>query len=137
MGTPERGKDWYLMINTATVASPNFVRVGGQRNSPFERGTTSIDTTDKESEGLESNLAGNRNWSISGDFLCQTDDAGWQELEKIWETDQKQAHVRLVRADGVTYTGLATMETFNLDNAHDGAVLCSCSFKGSGAITKA
>jgi predicted secreted protein len=70
-------------------------------------------------------------------LICQTDDVGWQELESTWETDQKQAHIRLVTAAGVTYTGLATMTSFAVDEPHDGAVSCSVSFTGSGAITKA
>lgn len=137
MGTPERGVDWYLSVNTGTIAVPVWTRVGGQRNSPFDRTTDEIDTTDKESSGLKSNLAGLRGWSISCDLLCQTDDAGWQELESVWETDQQQAHLQLTRADATTYSGLATMTSFSIDEAHDGAVMCSCSFTGNGVLTKA
>ena len=137
MGTSERGVDWYLMVNTGTVAVPVWTRVGGQRNSPFDRTTDFLDTSDKESEGAKSGLAGMRGWSMSCDLLCQTDDSGWQELEDVWETNQKLAHIRLVRADGVTYTGQAVMTSLAIDPPHDGVVGCSCSFEGATVLVKA
>jgi predicted secreted protein len=96
-----------------------------------------MDTSDKESSGMKSGLAGMRGWTMSLDLLCQTDDSGWQELEDIWETDRKLAHMRIVRADAVTYTGQAVMSSLSIDPPHDGVVGCAVSFEGADPLVKA
>ena len=136
MVEPTRGQDWLLQVNTNTVASPVWTDIGGQRGLSLDRNMDEIDTTDKNNAGHKESLPGLRGWSIDLDGLVEFDN-GFAELESVWETNHKRAHIRLVRSDAVTYTGQATMTSLVMDAPLDDAATCSVSFTGAEALVKA
>jgi len=129
-----KGAAVFVYINTGTVGSPVWTKVGGQREATFDRGSAVIDVTDKDSAGNEEHLPGDRNWGISfGAFLIE-DNAGWLAVEAAFDGSlQKQYQFRTV---GFNYMGEATVESLSMAGAKGDAGVTSFTLKGTGALTK-
>jgi len=129
-----KGIDIYLKVNTGTVGSPVWTKVGGQKDATFDRGSATIDTTDKDSAGDEEHLPGVRNWGVSFDAFLIEDDAGFLEVETAFDAGtQKQFQII---TPGYAYMGTATIESLSMSAAQADAGICSFSLKGTGAFTK-
>jgi TP901-1 family phage major tail protein len=137
MADPTRGQDYFLYINTATVASPSWQLIGGQRDATLNRGTEEIDVTDKNNSGWKENLAGLRSWSIDLDMLVELGDTGLTKLEDVFHTNQAQAHIKLEDADLNTYIGLCTITDFSWGLPLADAATASVSLSGSGELARA
>lgn len=129
-----KGAAVFVYINTGTEGSPVWTKVGGQREATFDRGSSVIDVTDKDSGGDEENLPGDRNWGISfGAFLIE-DNAGWLAVESAFDGSlQKQYQFRTV---GFNYMGKATVESLSMAGAKGDAGVTSFTLKGTGALAK-
>jgi len=129
-----KGAAVFVFVNTGTVGSPTWTKVGGQREASFDRGAAVIDTTDKDSGGDEEHFAGDRNWGISfGAFLIE-EDAGWLEVETAYNAGTlKQFQFR---TPGFNYMGTASVESLSVTGAKGDAGVAAFTLKGSGALTK-
>lgn len=129
-----KGLNIYLKVNTGTVGSPTWTKVGGQKDATFDRGAATIDTTDKDSGGDEEHLPSTRNWSISFDAFLIEDNAGFLEVESAYDGgDLKQFQVITPAA---VYMGLASVESLSIAAALGDAGIASFTLKGSAALAK-
>ena len=129
-----KGSAVFVYVNTGTEGSPVWTKVGGQKDATFDRGSATIDTTDKDSGGDEEHLPGDRNWGISFSSFLVEDDAGWLEIETAYGAGtQKQFQFR---TPAYNYMGKATVESCSLTGAKGDAGVASLTLKGTGALTK-
>lgn len=129
-----KGLNIYLKVNTGTVGSPTWTKVGGQKDATFDRGAATIDTTDKDSGGDEEHLPSTRNWSISFDAFLIEDNAGFLEVESAYDAGElKQFQVITPAA---VYMGLASVESLSIAAALGDAGIASFTLKGSAALAK-
>lgn len=129
-----KGTDIYLKVNAGTVGSPNYQKVGGQKDATFDRGVSTIDVTDKDSGGDEAHLVGNRNWSITFDaFLIETNEY-WLDIEQSYDAGTQLLYQIVTPTH--TYTGTATVESLSMSAAQADAGIVAFTLKGTGALTK-
>ncbi len=129
-----KGTDVYLKVNTGTEGSPVWTKVGGQKDATFDRGSGTIDVTDKDSQGWEENLPGNRNWSISFESFIIEDDAGFLEIEDAFD-NQTQKQFQII-TPGYAYMGKATVEALSMAGPNADAGTFSFTLKGTGSLSK-
>ncbi len=129
-----KGLNIYLKVNTGTVGSPTWTKVGGQKDATFDRGHATIDTTDKDSGGDEEHLASTRNWGFSFDAFLIEDDAGFLEVEAAFDAGTLKQFQFIT--PGFAYMGLASVESLSIAAALGDAGVASFSLKGSAALTK-
>lgn len=129
-----KGTDVYLKVNTGTEGSPVWTKVGGQKDATFDRGTSTIDVTDKDSSGWEENLPGTRNWSISFDAFLIEDDAGFLEIEGAHD-DNLQKQFQIITPTH-TYMGKATVEGLSFAGPDGDASVVSFTLHGTSSLQK-
>ena len=129
-----KGLDIYLKVNAGTVGAPNFQKVGGQKDFSFDRGLSTIDVTDKDSEGHEEHLPGIGNWSITFDTFFIEDNAYWLDVEESYDARTQLLYQIITEAH--IYQGTATVESLSLSGPLADAGVVSFSLKGTGALTK-
>lgn len=130
-----KGLDIYLMVNAGTPTVPNYQKVGGQKDATFDRGLSTIDTTDKDSEGHETHLVGIRNWSISFEAFLIENDEYWLDIENSYNAGTQLLYQIVTPAH--TYTGTATVESLSMSGPLGDAGVVAFTLKGTGALTKA
>jgi len=129
-----RGLDVYLKVNTGTVGSPVWTKVGGQRGATITPGLSDIDVTDKDNEGWMDNLAGLRSFDVEFDAFLIEDDAGFLEVKKgFWE--RKDLHCQII-TPAKTYTGLFRLTEMPMEAPHDDAASVSFTLKNIGPIVE-
>jgi len=128
------GKDYTLYLNTGTVILPEWVKIGGQRNSPLKQKADTIDVSNKSTGGYKATLAGVKSWDISLDGLALIDDPGCDALEYAYD-NSKQVNIKLERPDKKYKTGWASVTEFSLDTDYSKEATISGSLQGIGAIS--
>ena len=129
-----KGLNIYLKVNTGTVGSPSWTKVGGQKDATFDRGAGTIDTTDKDSGGDEEHLASTRNWGFSFDAFLIEDNAGFLEVEAAYDAGTLKQFQLITPAH--TYMGTASVESLSVAASLGDAGIASFTLKGSGALAK-
>ena len=129
-----KGLNIYLKVNTGTVGSPTWTKVGGQKDATFERGAATIDTTDKDSGGDEEHLASTRNWSIGFDAFLIEDNAGFLEVEAAYNAGTLKQFQIITPA--ATYMGIASVESLSISATLGDVSVASFGLKGSAALAK-
>lgn len=129
-----KGLDIYLKVNTGTIGSPVWTKVGGQRDASFDRGMSTIDVTDKDSAGNEEHLTGISNWAVSFDAFLIEDNAGFLEIEQA--CDAREQRQFQVITPTYTYMGLGSIESLSMSGPLSEAGVCSFSIKGTAGLTK-
>jgi TP901-1 family phage major tail protein len=138
-----QGKNALLFVNAgegATVESPNWLLVGGQRNSALEMSADEIDVSDKGSGGWGDTLAGTKTWSISLESIMVIGDIGAQAIKQAFLNDQEIQIMRWRRSSEAGYlgeaeTGWVTVTEFSDDAPHDDAMTLTGTLNGRGAPT--
>lgn len=125
------GTPIYLSVD---VGTETWRVVGGQKDATFDRGVGTIDITNKQSQGDEEHLVGNRNWSVSFDALLIEDDEGWLAIEAAYDA-KEQLPYKFV-TPGFDYKGTATVESMSIAAPDADAAVVSLTLKGTGALTK-
>jgi TP901-1 family phage major tail protein len=131
---PKSGVTILLQVENAGVPG-TYRTLGGQRGATLNRGTSTSDSTSKDSAGWEESLPKHRNWSINADALLLTDDLAYGDLKTAWRNGT-QLNVR-VEDSGATETGKATLTEFPLEAPHDDVATISITLQGSGALVSA
>ena len=129
-----KGIDVYLKVNTGTEGSPVWTKVGGQKDASFDRGQSTIDVTDKDSEGNEEHLTGIKNWSLSFDAFLIEDNEYWLDIEDSFDAQTQLLYQIITPAH--TYTGTATVESLSMSGPLADAGVVSFTLKGTAALTK-
>jgi len=134
MATKVKGLDIFLKVNAGTEGDPNFQKVGGQKDASFERGLSTIDVTDKDSEGNEEHLTGIKNWGISFDaFLIEADEY-WLDIEASYEARTQLLYQIVTPVH--TYQGKATVESLSMTGPSADAGVVAFSLKGTAKLEK-
>lgn len=131
----EAGKDTMLYVDDgAGTSTPNWVIVGGQRNSPVDRSADEIDASDKTTEGWKKTVPGLKSWSVSYSGLIIRSDKGLNVLRACFDND-KEAHVKTAYPDGSYDSGWCYVTSFSTDYAHDGLATLTATLSGVGKLT--
>lgn len=128
------GKNLLLYIaygEGATVESPIWNLVGGQRNSPLSMSADEIDASDKSSGGWGETLQGTKTWSIEQECVYKVNDNGFDIMRYAF---LKDIPVYLMRRDknGNAVKGFANITEFSDDNPHDDVATATVTFSGIG-----
>ena len=128
------GKNLLLYIaygEGATVESPIWNLVGGQRNSPLSMSADEIDASDKSSGGWGETLQGTKTWSIEQECVYKVHDNGFDIMRYAFLND---IPVYLMRRDknGNAVKGFANITEFSDDNPHDDVATATVTFSGIG-----
>ena len=129
-----KGIDIYLKVDTNPGGAPSYQKVGGQKDATFDRGLSTIDTTDKDSAGHETHLPGIRNWSISFEAFLIEDNQYWLDIEASYDAGT-QLNYQIITPSH-TYTGTATVESLSMSAAQADAGMVAFTLKGSAGLTK-
>ena len=84
------GKNLLLYVaygEGATVESPIWNLVGGQRNSPLSMSADEIDASDKSSGGWGETLQGTKTWSIEQECVYKVNDNGFDIMRYAFLND--------------------------------------------------
>jgi predicted secreted protein len=130
-----KGIDIYVKVNTGTEESPVWTKVGGQKGASITFNLADVDVTDKDSNGWEENLPGNRSVEVEFDAFLIESDAGFVEMKKgFWE--RKDLHLQLITPTK-TYTGKFRLTEMPIEAPEDEAAGISFSLKATGAVVEA
>ena len=129
------GYDALVKVNTGTILSPVYTTVAAQDDAKLSMTGSSVDTTSKDGEGWESNLAGLLKWSLDfGSFFVPTDE-GFSLLANAFKKRQQvMVQVAVPGVVEVTYTGTATITDMSLDLSMKNAAKNSLKLDGSGPL---
>lgn len=128
------GKDFFLYVNTGTVAVPIWTLLGGQRGTTLSRSADEIDVSNKTTNGWKATKAGLRTWGIDLDGLVLLQDVGLQALEYAY-MNGKEINIRLLYPDGSAQTGWGSLTDFSMETPHDGEATISGTISGNGALS--
>ena len=128
------GKDYLVSVDKGTVTSPDWVLIGGQRNSALNRKADSIDVSHKTSGGWKSSKAGLKSWGIDLSGLVLLNNPGIEVLEQAFD-ESKGVHLKFQYPDGSYRTGWASITDFSFDVPHDGAATLKGTLEGNGALS--
>lgn len=129
------GKNVLLFINAgvgATVEKPNWLLIGGQRNSGAEMSADEIDVSDKTSEGWGDTLSGQKTWSMGLESIMVIGDLGVEAIKQAFLNDQEIQILRWQK-DGSAIMGWCSVTEFSDDAPHDDAVSLTGTLNGRGA----
>jgi predicted secreted protein len=127
------GTDVYIKVNTGTEGAPVWTKVGGQKDATMTKNLGAMDVTDKDSQGWEESLPGNKSIDLEFDGFLIEDDAGFLEMEKgFWE--QKELMLQLI-TPAKTYQGKFRLTKAPVKGPEGGAATASFSVKSNGLIT--
>ena len=96
-----------------------------------------IDTTNKDSGGWEANIAGKKNWAMSGDFVVDdTSTIAPDDLLTLLINGTYSA-VKYMNntSTAIYYEGSGKIDTFNLSAGTEAAPTGSFSIKGTGVLS--
>jgi predicted secreted protein len=131
-----KGLDVYLKVNTGTHASPVWTKIGGQSDATINFNRGKIEVTDKDSQGWEESLPGNRNLSVDCDCFLIEDDAGILEIFGGWvdAPDSVMLEAQVI-TKAKTYTGAYVFGKGGIKASEKDAAKFSFSLESSGVIT--
>lgn len=129
------GKDTMLYINKGKPEAPNWLLIGGQRNTPLSRKANTLDASHKASGGWGANVPGLKSWSVEYSGLQIESDEGLQILDYCF-TQGKQAHVKIAYPGGYYRTGWGFITAYSDDNAHDAIATVKVTIEGNGPISE-
>ncbi|WP_196602162.1 phage tail tube protein [Pectinatus frisingensis] len=131
----EAGKDTLLYLNKGTINAPDWLIIGGQRNTPLSRKANTLDASHKTSGGWGSTVPGLKSWSIDYSGLQIMSDEALQMIDYCFIND-KQVHVKIAYKNGSYRTGWAYITEYNDDNAHDAIGTVKITLEGNGPISE-
>jgi len=110
--------------------------IGGQQSGTFARTATGIDVTSKDTVGgYGESIPGQKAWTISGGGVFVDNDPAIALLEEKFDADEN-VNIGYTFDNGISYKGNATLTSFSIEAAHDGAVTVSYEFQGNGKPEK-
>nr|DAK02366.1 MAG TPA: major tail protein [Caudoviricetes sp.] len=128
------GKNVLLFLNYGegvTEENPNWLLVGGQRNSPLTMSADEIDASDKGSGGWGETLPGTKTWSIEQENVYKVNNVAAAALKYAFIND---VPVNIMRWDkyGNAMKGWCNITEFSDDNPHDDVATINITMSGVG-----
>lgn len=130
------GVDVLLKVKNGST----YVPVGGQKGASLKRSASTIDVTDKNSDGWAESMAGVKSWSLDCDAFVVLGDVTLELLHTAFDKRTAMEIELRVGADddsnGYTYTGSVVIVDFPEDYPQDDAVSISISLQGASPLVR-
>lgn len=134
MSEKMRGADVLVKVNTGTTEVPVWTTIGGQRDARVRRGTDSMDTTTKDSEGAyREEITTFINWTVSCDGLIVKADAGATALRNAWR-NRDILQVEVMWDDTGEERGPARLESLEEGAPYEDSATYSAELRGVGPL---
>lgn len=128
----QNGSDLLIYIGTGSTATP----IGWSRNCSISMSTQMSDATTKTNLGWSESIPTLKSWSIDTDGL-----GVWNEnIEEFMEIFNNRTPVQIsfkprnITTGDMIYSGLAFIESFDIEAPMEDGVTYKISLKGSGAL---
>lgn len=122
------------------AVSSTMTALGGQRGATLNRSASTIDTTDKNSDGWAESMAGVKSWSVDCDGFVVLGDTALEALHTAFNARTPiNIEIRVggdASATGYTYTGSAVIVDFPEEFPQDDAVTISLSLQGASPLVR-
>ena len=127
------GKDVLLSIDIA--ATPTVI--GYCTVNSITVNNTEVDATTKSTHPTRTlhTAASIQSYSISASGMCETADAGFQELKTVANSATPSDAFEFDDGDGETWAGNFQVSDFSWSGNHDGMAEWSATFSSTGAVT--
>lgn len=111
-------------------------KVGGQRGATLNRGSETLDVSNKATEGgWKEFIQGAKEWSIDCDGILIAEDVGFTALETAYLAGNL-VDIKIGDEAGWGYQGKAIITDFPIEAPYDDALTYSVTFQGTGALSK-
>lgn len=126
-----------LNILVSVKSGGEFKAVGGQRGATLNRGSETLDVSNKATGGAwKEFIAGAKEWSIDADGILIEDDTAFQLLETAYLSGDL-VEVKIGEDSGWGYTGMAIITDFPVEAPYDDALSYSMTLQGTGELKSA
>ena len=113
-----------------------FKVVGGQRNATLNRGSETLDVSNKATGGAwKEFIAGAKEWSVDGDGILIDGDEAFGLLEDAYLSGAL-VEVKIGDDSGWGFQGNAIITDFPVEAPYDDALSYSMTLQGTGALSK-
>ena len=110
--------------------------VGGQRNATLNRGSETLDVSNKATGGAwKEFIAGAKEWSVDGDGILIAGDEAFGLLEDAYLSGEL-VEVKIGDDSGWGFQGNAIITDFPVEAPYDDALSYSMTLQGTGALSK-
>ena len=110
--------------------------VGGQRNATLNRGSETLDVSNKAKGGAwKEFIAGAKEWSVDGDGILIDGDEAFGLLEDAYLSGEL-VEVKIGDDSGWGFQGNAIITDFPVEAPYDDALSYSMTLQGTGALSK-
>lgn len=110
--------------------------VGGQRNATLNRGSETLDVSNKATGGAwKEFIAGAKEWSVDGDGILIDGDEAFGLLEDAYLSGAL-VEVKIGDDSGWGFQGNAIITDFPVEAPYDDALSYSMTLQGTGALSK-
>ena len=110
--------------------------VGGQRNATLNRGSETLDVSNKATGGAwKEFIAGAKEWSVDGDGILIDGDEAFGLLEDAYLSGEL-VEVKIGDDSGWGFQGNAIITDFPVEAPYDDALSYSMTLQGTGALSK-
>jgi TP901-1 family phage major tail protein len=114
--------------------------IGGQTGASLSRSASTIDATDKTSEGWTTSMVGLKSWSVEAEGFVTLGNTGQELLETSFENREPvEVEIRIGatdNADGITLSGLAVITSLENEFGQEDAVTFSVSLEGASPLSR-
>lgn len=125
-----------FILQTSPDGGTTYHTIAGAKKATLARKTSPIDTTTKDDNGDESNIAGKRGWTVAFDQLWVSGDAGQLDIQAA-QAAGTSLKIKLQYASGSdTYVGTCTVTDISEDMPDSEAVTFTGTLQGSGPLVK-
>jgi TP901-1 family phage major tail protein len=133
------GRSFLLYVNTGTLESPDWLKIGGQRDTTRNLEGTEIDTSNKSDNGWASAVVGILSWGLDLEAIVTGDALGglsqtMQVLNQAFRNRQ-QLNVKFEFPDKSYETGWVYIVSQPLSTPHDDVATISATLKGVGDLS--
>jgi TP901-1 family phage major tail protein len=129
-----KGDDVYVKINTGTVGSPVWTKMGSQKDCSWAGSLDTIDVTDKDSAGWKESLAGNRGFEPEFEAFLVEDDSAFAVL-KAGYFSRNAVGLQIITPTK-TYQGTFYVTELSMEGPLGDASTVSFSLVATGAVTE-
>lgn len=125
-----------LNVLISMKSGSEYKVVGGQRNATLNRGSETLDVSNKATGGAwKEFITGAKEWSIDGDGILIDGDEAFGLLEEAFLSGDL-VDVKIGDDAGWGFEGKAIITDFPVEAPYDDALSYSMTLQGTGALSK-